>query len=172
MRGRAPIRRRSTRQSPAGPRSTSVTCMRKIAIVIASSFALAGCEPPLSNLLLPMEPSRESVRAPRRELTVAEKESISEAVTLELGDSSHREFKWAPLVVRLHDHITDYCGLVSRNDPASAQDVFRQYYAGLNFDRHGKLTHVNAPSVDPINSNGIPTLIDSKCIQDGYNLLP
>jgi hypothetical protein len=153
---------------PAGPSSTSVGSMRTFAVVLACSFALAGCNPPLSNLLLPMEPTREAIAAPRRQLTAAEKDSVSQAVTLKMGASDHREFQWPPLVVRAHGHATDYCGQVSRDDPGNGQVVFRQYYAKLSFDRRGTLLKVDVLSIDDLNSNGIPTTIDSICRQDGY----
>jgi hypothetical protein len=146
--------------------------MRKSAFVLAISFALAGCEPPLSNLLLPMEPTRESIAVPRRELTAAEKEAIAEAVALKIGDSEHREFRWSRLAARAHDQATDYCALVSRSEPGNGQVVFRQYLAKLVFDRRGTLLKVNVASIDAAVSNGIPTDIDSICMQDGYNLLP
>lgn len=143
--------------------------VRNIAIVLALSFALAGCDnSPLSNLLLPMEPTRASIAAPRRQLTAAEKDSVSKAVTLKLGTSDRREFQWPPLIVRAHDHATDYCGSVSREDPRNGQDVSRQYYAKLIFDHHGTLSNVDVVSIDNVVSNGIPTTINSICRTDGY----
>ncbi len=119
-----------------------------------------------------MEPTRESIAAPRRELTDAEKESISEAVTLKMKDSNHREFKWVPLVVRSRDNVTDFCGLVRGNDIDDEYVGFSKYYAQLTFDRHGTLSKVNVLAIAKIKSDDVPTVVDSICIQDGYNLLP
>lgn len=148
--------------------------MRNIAIVLALSLALAGCEPTISNMLLPMEPTRDSAAAPRRALTDAEKESISEAVALKMEQSPHRDFKWSPLVVRSHDHVIDFCGLVSGDDvvdeygdPAAK---FRKYYAQLSFDQRGTLSKVDVISVGENKNDHIPTTVDSICMQDGYNL--
>jgi hypothetical protein len=142
--------------------------MRKFAVVLAFSFTLAGCDPPLSNLALPMEPTGASIAAPRRQLTAAEKETVSEAVKLKLGASDRRQFQWPPIVLRAHGHATDYCGLVSREDPGNGQVVFRQYYAKLTFDRRKTLSKVDVMSIDDVTSNGIPTTIDSLCRQDDY----
>ncbi len=143
--------------------------MRKIAVVLACSFVLAGYDdPPFSNLFLPMEPTPASIAAPRRQLTEVEKELVSKAVALKLEKADHREFQWAPLVLRGHDHAADYCGMVSRDNPNNGQTVFRQYYAKLTFDRRGTLLKVDVVSIDDIHSNGIPTTIDLKCRQDGY----
>lgn len=150
--------------------------MRNVAIILAVSFALAGCEQNFSALLLPSEPTRESIAAPRRELTGAEKEAISEAVMLKLGNSSCRDFKWFPLVVRPHDHVIGFCGLVGGIYVAGEygiQDVnaeFRDYYAQLTFDRRGTLSKVDVVSVGKRRSENIPTVVDSICIQDGYNV--
>jgi hypothetical protein len=149
--------------------------MRNIAIVLALSFALAGCDSTISNLLLPMEPTRESIAAPRRELTGAEKESISEAVMLKMGDSPHREFRWFTLVIRPHDHVIDFCGLVSGDDIAgeygNTGTDLRKYYAQLTFDHGGTLSNVDVISIGRSKNDNAPTMVDSICIQDGYNLL-
>jgi hypothetical protein len=119
-----------------------------------------------------MEPTRESIATPRRELTAAEKDAIAEAVMAKLGGSEHRDFRWARLAIKAHERATGYCGLVSREDPGNGQVMFRQYYAKLIFDRRGALSKVDVQSIDDINSNGIPTAIDSRCMEDGYSLPP
>jgi hypothetical protein len=140
--------------------------VRNFAIILALPFALAGCELDISPLLLPMEPTRESIAAPRRELTDAEKEAISAAVIVKLGGSSHRDFKWFPLVVRSHDHVVDFCGLVSGDDIVGEYDIhdynaeFRKFYAQLNFERSGALSKVNVISIGRSISENIPTAVD------------
>lgn len=146
--------------------------MCKIAIVLALSVSLAGCEPTVSPLLLPMEPSEESSVAPRRELTDAEKDMISDAVTLKLKEASHREFKWAPLVVRSHDQVTDFCGLVSGNDIDGDYSGFSKYYARLTFDGSGKLSKVDVRMIAKSKLDQLPTELDSICMGDGYGVLP
>jgi hypothetical protein len=149
--------------------------VRNFAIISALPFALTGCELDISPLLLPMEPTRESIAAPRRELTDAEKEAISESVMVKLGGSHHRDFKWFPLVIRSHDHFVDFCGLVSGDDIVGEYDIhdynaeFRKFYAQLKFER-GTLSKVNVISIGRSMSDNIPTAVDSICIQDGYNL--
>jgi hypothetical protein len=143
--------------------------MRKFAVILASSFLLSGYDgPPFSNLFLPMEPTPASIAAPRRELTEAEKGAISKAVALKLEKVDRREFQWSPLVVRARDHATDYCGMVSMDNPNNGETVFRQYYAKLTFDRRGTLSKVDVVSIDDLHSSGIPTTIDSICRQGGY----
>jgi hypothetical protein len=123
-----------------------------------------------------MEPTRESIAAPRRQLTEAEKDTISQAVMLKLGDSAHRDFKWFPLVIRSHDQLVDYCGLVSGEYVVGEYNIqnydaeFREYYAQLTIDRRGSLSKVNIVSIGNSRSENIPTRIDSICIQDGYNV--
>jgi hypothetical protein len=147
-------------------------------IVLALSFVLTGCDPNISNPLLPMEPTRDSIAAPRRELTDAEKDSISEAVAIKMEDSPHRDFRWFPLVVRPHDNVIDYCGLVSGDDIAGEYNNndhgadFRKYYAQLTFDRRGSLSKVNVISIGQSKYEHLITMVDSICIQDGYNLFP
>jgi hypothetical protein len=160
---------RGRHSATALERGLSRASMRKIGTVLAFCLAVAGCDPPLSNLLLPMEPTRESIAAPRRALTSSEKDSISEAVTLKIGNSDHRDFRWAPLVVRSHGPETDYCGLVSRTDPAGLREVFSKYLAKLHFSQ-GALSKVDVISIDKLDSTGIPPIADSVGIQDGYDL--
>lgn len=141
--------------------------MRKIVIVLASVFALSGCE---SNLLLPMEPTPESVAVPRRALTDSEKETISDAVSLEMKDQKPQEFIWAPLVARTHDKIADFCGIVQNPNGFAGKINYSKYYAKLHFDERGKLSKVDAISVAAITGDNIPTAVDSTCMQDGYAL--
>ncbi len=149
--------------------------MTRIAILLALPFVLAGCD---GAMLLPMEPTRESIAAPRRQLTEAEKDAISQAVLLKLGDSLRRDFKWFPLVNRPHGGVVDYCGLVSGDDVVGEYNIhdynaeFRDYYAQLRFDRRGTLAKVDVVSIGRSQSDNVPTKVDSICIQDGYNLFP
>jgi hypothetical protein len=123
-----------------------------------------------------MEPTRESIAAPRRQLNDTEKEAISAAVMRELGEQPHRDFKWRPLVVRTRGRATDYCGLVSGDylvgeyNIRDANAEWRDYYAQLTFDRRGKLTNVNFVAVGKSRSDNIPTMVDSICMQDGYDI--
>jgi len=148
--------------------------MRKCTIVLTSFLALAGCGN--AALLAPMEPTRESIAAPRRQLNDTEKEAISAAVMRELGEQPRRDFKWLPLVVRTHGAVTDYCGLVSGDYVVGEYDIhdanaeLRDYYAQLTFDRRGKLSTVNVVAVGKSRSKHIPTMVDSICMQDGYNI--
>ena len=141
------------------------------------SLALAGCGADVSALLAPMEPTRESIAAPRRELTADEKDAISAAVMRKLGDSSHRDFKWFPLVVRSHDRVTDFCGLVSGDDLVGEYGVtdananFRDYYAQLTFARPRALSNVKIIAIGRTRNDNIPTMVDSICMQGGYNVL-
>src|SRR5271169_3048552 len=116
--------------------------MRKVASVLAVCVTLAGCAADVSALMMPMEPTPESIAAQRRELTEAEKTLISDTVALKLKEANHREFKWAPLVIRSHDQVTDFCGLVSGNDLDDRYQGFSKYYAQLAFDGRGKLAKV------------------------------
>jgi hypothetical protein len=149
--------------------------MRKCVIVLTSSLALAGCGNPA--LLAPMEPTRESIAAPRRQLNDTEKEAISAAVMGKLGEQPGRDFKWLPLVVRTHGRATDYCGLVSGDYVVGEYNIIdanaelRDYYAQLTFDRHGKLSNVDVVAIGESRSKHIPTMVDSICMQDGYNIL-
>ena len=151
--------------------------MRRSAVVLTFSFALAGCEPTTSNLMAPMEPTRESVAAPRRDLTQAEKDAVAEAVTAKLGPSSHPEFKWMKLIVRTHDRVVDYCGLVTPNDTsgddndysdANASKRQKKFYAWLSFDGREQLKNVDVRSIAKYRENDPPTEVNSICIQDGY----
>ena len=150
--------------------------MRKSAFVLTSSLALAGCGNPA--LLAPMAPTRESLAASRRSLNDSEKEAISAAVTRALGDQPHRDFEWLPLVVRTHGAVTDYCGLVSGDyvvgeyNITDANAEYRDYYARLTFDRRGTLSNVAVVAVGESRSRNIPTMVDSICLQDGYNIRP
>jgi len=149
--------------------------MRKCAIVLMSSLALAGCGD--SALFAPMEPTRESLAAARRSLNDTEKDAISAAVTRKLGERPRRDFKWLPLVVRTHDRVTDYCGLVSGDSVVGEYNIhdanaeFRDYYAQLTLDRRGKLSNVNVVAIGNSRSKAIPTTVDSICMQGGYNVL-
>ena len=142
--------------------------MRKIAIVLASFVSLAGCE---SNLLLPMEPTRESAAAPRRALTEAERDTIVDAVSLALKDQKPQEFTWAPLVGRAHDSTLNYCGIVKLPNGFAGKLVYGKYYAKLKFDRGDKLSKVELISYAEIAGDNIPTSVDSICVQDGYGVL-
>ena len=144
--------------------------MKKIGMVLAASISLAGCEATVSPLLMPMEPDEKSIAAPRRELTESEKDTISDAVTAKLAAANHREFKWAPLVLASHDHVTDFCGLVSGNDVDGDYRGFSKYYAWLTFD--GKLSKVDVRMIAKSKPNELPTAVDSICMQDGYGGLP
>jgi hypothetical protein len=149
--------------------------MRKNAIVLTSSLALAACGNPA--LLAPMEPTRGSIAAPRRLLNDAEKEAISAAVMRKLGEQPRRDFRWPPLVVRSHGGVTDYCGLVGSDyvvgeyNITDANAEFRDYYAQLTFDRRGELSKVAVVAVGKSLSKHIPTMVDSICIQGGYDVL-
>jgi len=149
--------------------------VRKCAIVLTSSLALAGCGNPA--LLAPMQPTRESLAAPRRQLNDAEKEAISAAVMRKLGEQPRRDFKWLPLVVRTHGHVADYCGLVSGDyvvgeyNITDANAELRDYHAQLTFDRRGALSNVDVVAIGESRSKHIPTMVDSICMQDGYNIL-
>ena len=138
--------------------------MRKIATVLVSALSLAGCE---SNLFLPMEPTPESVDAPRRALTEAEKQTISGAVSPEIKGARPENFAWAPLVVRTHDGVTDYCGLVTTNGDAGRLD-HTIYYAQIRFDSSGRIAKVDVKSIDKSKEDNIPTPAVSQCTQDGY----
>jgi hypothetical protein len=149
--------------------------MRKCAIFLTSSIALAGCGNPA--LLAPMEPTRASLAAPRRSLNDAEKEAISEAVMRKLGEPRRRDFQWLPLVVRSHGGVTDYCGLMSGDylvgeyAITDANAELRDYDAQLTFDRRGALSNVAVVAVGKSRSKHIPTMVDSICMQDGYDVL-
>jgi hypothetical protein len=151
--------------------------MRRLAIVAALPLALAGCAADTSALLAPMEPTRESVAAHRRELTADEKDVISAAVMRKLGDTSQRDFKWFPLVVRSHNDVTDFCGLVSGDNVVGEYGItdgnanFRDYYAQLTFAGHGALSNVKIVAIGVTRSDNIPTSVDSTCMQGGYNVL-
>jgi hypothetical protein len=148
--------------------------VRTFATIAALSFALAGCEPSLSVLMAPMEPTQASIAAHRRALTETEKDLISAAVMGKLVDKRHKDFRWPALVVRSQNGATDYCGEVSGDDVVGEYDItnananFRDYYARLFFDRRGALTKVNIEGVGRIRNDNLPTAIDSICIQDGY----
>jgi hypothetical protein len=140
--------------------------MRKIAFVLISVLWLAGCE---SNLLLPMEPTPESVTAPRRALTEAEKETISDAVLVEIKDAHPPDFIWPHLVVRTRDGVTDYCGAVKTTGFAGRPE-YNKYYVQIRFDG-GKIAKVDVKSVVEDKGENIPTTVDSLCMQDGYSVL-
>jgi hypothetical protein len=140
--------------------------MRKMAFVLISVLWLAGCE---SNLLLPMEPTPESVTAPRRALTEAEKETISDAVMIEIKDAHPPDFIWPHLVLRTHDGVTDYCGSVKTIGFAGRPE-FSKYYAQIKFEG-GKIAKVDVKSVVEDKGENIPTTVDSLCMQDGYSVL-
>ena len=146
--------------------------MRKLAAIALFSLPLAACDPAGSKIFLPMEPTQASIDAPRRELTPEEKDAISDAVRLKLQDPAQREFRWAKLILISHDHVTDYCSLVSQFDLSQRHDSFRRFYARLGFDGHGKLSSVDIVSIGAIPSNTLPSSADSICVQDGYNISP
>jgi hypothetical protein len=141
--------------------------MRKIAFVLISVLWLAGCE---SNLLLPMEPTPESVTAPRRALTEAEKETISDAVLLAIKDAHPPDFIWLRLVARTHDGVTDYCGEVKTTGFAGRLE-YNKFYAQIRFDG-GTIAKVDVKSVVKDKGENLPTTVDSLCLQDGYIFPP
>jgi hypothetical protein len=145
--------------------------MRNIVIACALSVVLAGCEPSVSTLFLPMEPSRESIAARRRELTAAEKELISEAVSVKMKGTIARDFKWAPLVLGSRDTVDDYCGLVSGNDADGGFTGYSKFFAELTFANDGKLAKADVRSIAK-SLPEYPTALDSLCVQDGYGGLP
>ena len=126
----------------------------------------------MSNLLLPMEPTAESAAAPRRALTEAEKQTISEAVSLETQVQGSDAFIWTPLVVRTHDRATDFCGIVRSPNGFAGKPSYSKYLARLHFDRTGKLSSVDVVSTINIKDDNIPTSVDSVCVRDGYVLSP
>jgi len=146
--------------------------LRKCIFILASSLALAGCDD--ADLFAPMEPTREALAAPRRQLNDTEKDAISEAVMRALGDQLHREFKWLPLVVRTNGRAIDYCGLVSGEyvpgeyNITDANAEYRDYYAQLMFDRGGALSKVDVVAVGDSLGKNVPTKVESTCMQDGY----
>jgi hypothetical protein len=147
--------------------------MRKFAAILAALFSLAACEPTGSSIFLPMEPTQGSIDARRRELTDPEKEAISDAVMAKLQDTTHRNFRWEKLILRLHDRVMDYCALVSELDLREKHEGYRRFYAQLSFDRRGKLANVDVVSIDgPAGLLPLPTTADSICIQGGYNPTP
>jgi len=149
--------------------------MKKAPIVVAS-LALAGCGNPA--LFAPMQPTRESLAAPRRPLNEAEKAAISAAVMNKLGEQPRRDFTWPPLVVGSHGGATDYCGLVSGDylvgeyNITDANAELRDFYARLTFDRRGALSNIAIVAIGKSRSKHIPTMVDSICTQDGYNVAP
>ena len=138
------------------------------AIILASSL-LTGC---MSNLLLPMEPTAESAAAPRRVLTEAEKQTISEAVSLKTQVQGTDAFTWAPLVVRTHDRAIDFCGIVRNPTGFAGRPSYSKYLSRLRFDSAGKLSNVSVVSIIKLKDDNIPTSLDFICIQDGYILQP
>jgi len=147
--------------------------MRKLAAIALLSLPLAACEPTGSSIFLPMEPTQASIDARRRELTDVEKEAISDAVMAKLQDTARRNFQWAPLVLKSHDHLIDYCGLVGEFElTPQLHEIFRRYYAQLSFDRRGQLANVDVVSIDNPKVEALPTVADSICIQGGYHLSP
>ena len=125
---------------------------------------------------MPMQPTPASIAAPRRQLTEAEKEAISTAVTRRLGGAYPYEFRWFPLVVRSHVHRTDFCGLVSGKSIVGEYDIrdansnFRAYFAQLTFDGGDRLAKVDVVSIGKTKHDNIPTATNSICMQDGYNV--
>ena len=115
----------------------------------------------MSDLLLPMEPTAESAAAPRRVLTEAEKQTISEAVSLKTEVQGSDPFIWAPLVVRTHDKATDFCGIVRNPNGFAGKPSYSKYLARLHFDRTGKLSNVDVVSITNIKDDNIPTSVDS-----------
>ena len=152
--------------------------MQKVRFILGLSLALGGCDVEAAALQAPREPTREAIAAPRRDLAVGEKEAISAAVMAKLSDAGPRDFKWFPLVVRPHEGVVDYCGLVSGDFIVGEYDIrnaaanYRDYYAQLTFDRRGALSKVDVVTIGRNKLDNIPTMVDSICIQDGYDLFP
>jgi hypothetical protein len=142
--------------------------MRRIAIVLAAAFPLAGCE---SNLLLPMEPTAESAAASRRALTEAEKLAISDAVSLDVKDARPQDFVWPPLVVGTRGGVGDYCGVV-RTTGEAGRIEYHKYHAQIRFDGSGKIAKVDLQAVVKDKGDNVPTRVDSVCMQDGYSVFP
>ena len=145
--------------------------MRKNALALTMSIAMAGCDSTTYNLLSPMEPTQASIDAPRRQLTDAEKDLISDAVKLKSKDFDYGIFDWPPLIVRLHDHVIDYCGIVQPSGTEAREHVFYSYYAKLHVDSRGKIANVNVESLVQTKNGKVPTDADSICAQDGYKVL-
>jgi hypothetical protein len=148
--------------------------MWKLAAILAALFSLAACEPTGSSIFLPMEPTQASIDARRRQLTDEEKEAISDAVMLKLQDQTHGLFRWGKLILRSHDHVTDYCGSVGELELGETHESYRRFYSRLTFDNHGTLAKVDVVSVAPASKAqpSVPSIADSICIQGGYNLSP
>jgi len=146
--------------------------MRKNALALTVSIALAGCQPTAYNLLLPMEPTQASIDARRRVLTDGEKDMISDAVKQKSKELEYGQFVWPPLIVRPHDHVIDYCGLAQPSGSTTRQHIFYTYRAELNLDGGGKISSADVKSVAETNNGKLPTESDSICVQDGYKILP
>ena len=150
--------------------------MRTFAFILPLSLALASRDGDLSALFMPMEPTPASIAAPRRPLTEAEKEAISTAVTHRLGGAYPYAFRWFPLVVRSHDHRTDFCGLVSgelhrrRIRHPRRQREFPRLFRATDLQRGDRLAKVDVVSIGKTKHDNIPTATDSICMQDGYNV--
>jgi hypothetical protein len=117
-----------------------------------------------------MEPTAESAAAPRRTLTEAEKQTISEAVSLKTEVQGNDAFIWTPLVVRTRDKATDFCGIVRNPNGFAGKPSYSKYLARLRFDRTGKLSNVDVVSITNIKDDNMPTSVDSVCVRDGYVL--
>jgi hypothetical protein len=59
------------------------------------------------------QPSDQTLAAPRRDLTPAEKALLGHLLAQSLKDPDSAKFKWMPLVLSERDGVTDYCGLVN-----------------------------------------------------------
>jgi hypothetical protein len=162
-----PSRPRSPARSIPGTIGSKYEMTKRTFAILLASSLLTGC---MSTL--PMEPTRESAAAPRRPLTEAEKQAISEAVSLKTEVQGNDAFIWTPLVVRTRDRATDFCGIVRNPSGFAGKPSYSKYLARINFDRAGKLSNVDVVSIINIKDDNIPTSVDSICIQDGYLLSP
>lgn len=132
---------------------------------------LSGC---FEALLMPMEPSPAALAAPRRALTPAETKAIADAVLarMDIPEAEKKnpdavKFAFPRLILRSHDGVTDYCGVVNEKDASGDFVGNHWFYARLVFDRAGKLKQVEPPTiVEP--KYLYPTAVDSVCIQGGY----
>lgn len=135
-----------------------------VACIAAVSVALSGCYG---------QPTREALAAAsRRDLTTAEKVSLTRSMSQTLKDPDSAHFKWMPVVlIRRTDGATNYCGLLNSKNSYAGYVGFQPFYAQLTSDAKGQFaTGIIRIIEEPNNPNLPADNVRGLCRGFGYEV--
>ena len=100
--------------------------MKNLFVASLLALSLFGCTP--TGAIRPGETFT------TRELTPAEKLSLSKNISQSLKDAESARFKWMPVVLREREGATHYCGLVNAKNSYGGYTGFMRFWAALYKD--------------------------------------